>query len=102
MNYEQNENPNAAHGELGPDPLVETADGAGVLENHSQQVSDPAQAGAQPERIVTTSTHTLGRHIKSEDGFKVGARRHRHVEQSRKESEKAFQRDGKKEGKKHA
>jgi hypothetical protein len=74
-----------------PDPLIETQDGLGVLAGHSQQ-SDaaPEDVGGQAERDTKSSRATLGRHVTSAPGSEVSAKRHNHVRQARKESEKVF------------
>jgi hypothetical protein len=77
------------------DPLTETQDGLGPVEDgHTQQVGkDPAEMGAQPEpTVVTKSSATQGRHVKHTPGDKVREARHNRVERNRRESEKAFDR----------
>ena len=84
----------ASLGELGPDPLETTQDEIGPVKGHTQQAadgSDPREIGGEDERTVKTSSNaTLGRHIKSDDGFKKAESRKAHVKNARKENQKAF------------
>ena len=85
----------ASLGELGPDPLVETMDQKGPVTGHTQQASDgsdPREIGGEDERsIKKNSKVTLGRHLKSDDGFQKKEARHAHVIGNRKASEKLFE-----------
>lgn len=83
------------HAELSedqPDPNVETADGLGVLDDHSQQ-TDPdevlTQGGQADAEINPKSRVTAGRHVKHEPGSADAKRRAKHVAATRKQREKA-------------
>lgn len=77
--------------EAQPDPNVETQDGLGALDDHTQQV-DPDEIvnqGSQPDaEVKTASKATLGRHVKHEAGVKSAERRKAHVKSVRKQREK--------------
>jgi hypothetical protein len=93
---EPEEQKNAAHGEVGPDPLTETQDGAGPAPDgqHSQQFGadvDPESQGSQPDAEVGPSKVTLGRHVTHTDGFEVKKKEHTNLIRNRRESEKAFE-----------
>lgn len=54
------------------------------------------EMGAEDERDVKTKSRTtLGRHVTSEHGLKVAARRHSHITKDKREGEKVFKRGAK-------
>lgn len=74
------------------DPLTETQDGKGILSGHSQQPDEaPEEIGGEDERSVKPNQKlSLGRHVKSDDGFKKAESRKAHVKSARAENQKAF------------
>ena len=71
-----------AHGEIHPGVTKDQ-----TVRKHEQADGEP-ELGGEDGRKVTTSKATLGRHVKSDSGMKVAARRHSHIKMTRATREK--------------
>ena len=92
LNLGSNRNMGRAHeSEAAPDH--QPSGGFGYTKDQTVRKHEPAPSvkdGAIDNRKTVKSGVTLGRHVQSDDGFKIAERRHSSVAANRKETERAF------------